>query len=183
MVTVYIQALRGFIVGMFMKKCTFPLYVGKGVRFKRISTVSCGRSVTIRDGAMIGRDVELGAHVKIGAGSYIDNQVTIGKKSSVSRHSSLLTGTHDYNGTDRRAGPTRLVKPLVVGCGAWIGTHVVILPQVGSIGSYAVVGAGSVVTKPVEENALVAGNPARMLRYLPKLPENGAVAQPGGVGG
>ena len=54
--------------------------------------------------------------------------------------------------------------------GASIGTGVTILPNT-CIGENAVVGAGSVVTKDVPANAIIAGNPARVLRYL-EAPQN-----------
>jgi acetyltransferase-like isoleucine patch superfamily enzyme len=47
----------------------------------------------------------------------------------------------------------------------WIGVNVTILPGV-TIGENAVVGAGTVVTKDVPDNAVVVGNPARVIRYL-----------------
>ena len=47
----------------------------------------------------------------------------------------------------------------------WIGSRVTILGNVNRIGTGAIVGAGSVVTKPVPDYAIVAGNPARILKY------------------
>jgi acetyltransferase-like isoleucine patch superfamily enzyme len=54
--------------------------------------------------------------------------------------------------------------PVRIGAGAWLGTKVIVLPGV-SIGSGAVVAAGSVVTKDVPPMAVVAGVPARFIRY------------------
>jgi len=51
-----------------------------------------------------------------------------------------------------------------IGNDVWIGRNVIVLPGV-SIGNGAVVGAGSVVTKNVEKYSIVAGNPARPIRY------------------
>lgn len=47
--------------------------------------------------------------------------------------------------------------------GAWIGANTTILPGV-TIGKGAIVGSGSVITKDVEDNMIVAGNPAKVIR-------------------
>ncbi len=62
---------------------------------------------------------------------------------------------------------------LCIGNDVWIGENAVILPSVTEIGNGAVVGAGSVVTKNVPPFAVVAGNPARLLKYRfsPKVME------------
>jgi acetyltransferase-like isoleucine patch superfamily enzyme len=57
-----------------------------------------------------------------------------------------------------------LVKRVSIGNDVWIGRSAIILPGV-SIGHGAVVGAGAVVTKSVAPYAIVAGNPARLIRY------------------
>ena len=56
-------------------------------------------------------------------------------------------------------------EPLVVGDDVWVGHNVIILPGCKLIGRGAVIGAGAVVTKNVEPYAVMAGNPARKLRY------------------
>ena len=48
---------------------------------------------------------------------------------------------------------------------AWIGANALILPQVKKIGRGAIIGAGSVVTRDVEEYAIVAGNPAKVIGH------------------
>ena len=47
----------------------------------------------------------------------------------------------------------------------WIGNSVIILGNVKRIGTGAIIGAGAVVTKPVPDYAVVAGNPARVIKY------------------
>lgn len=74
----------------------------------------------------------------------------------------ILTNNHDLQD---RAIIT--CKPVRVKKNAWIGANVVILPGV-TIGENAVVGAGSVVTKDVPDNAIVAGNPAKIIRMIEK---------------
>ncbi len=56
-------------------------------------------------------------------------------------------------------------KPVHIKRNVWIGVNVTILPGV-TIGKNAVVGAGAVVTKDVPDNAVVVGNPAKVIKYL-----------------
>lgn len=55
-------------------------------------------------------------------------------------------------------------KPITIGDNVWFGGNCVVLPGV-TIGNNVVVGAGSVVTKDVPDNAVVVGNPAKIIRY------------------
>ena len=57
-------------------------------------------------------------------------------------------------------------KPVHIGKNAWIGAGSTILPGV-TVGDYAVVGAGSIVTKDVPAWTIVAGNPARIIKTIP----------------
>ncbi len=56
-------------------------------------------------------------------------------------------------------------KPIKIGNDVWIGGGSIILPGV-TIGNNVVIGAGSVVTKNIEDNVVIAGNPARVIRKL-----------------
>lgn len=58
-----------------------------------------------------------------------------------------------------------LCKPVLIRQGAWIGAGATILPGV-CVGKYAIVGAGSVVTKDVPDYAVVVGNPAKVVKTL-----------------
>lgn len=60
---------------------------------------------------------------------------------------------------------------------AWIGAGATILPGV-TIGENAVVGAGSIVTRDVEADTIVAGNPARFIKRIPQHPECAAMPDP-----
>ena len=77
---------------------------------------------------------------------------------------------------DHGVAPDRLIRkqqltskgPIIIGNEAWIGTAAIILCGV-TIGEGAVVAAGAVVTRDVPAGAIVAGNPARLVKYRNEL--------------
>nr|WP_315850306.1 DapH/DapD/GlmU-related protein [Gemmata sp. SH-PL17] len=75
---------------------------------------------------------------------------------------------HPVDANRRRAGdptPPESIAPVIIGDDVWIGRGAVILKGV-SIGHRAIVAAHSVVTKNVPADAIVAGNPARVVKEL-----------------
>jgi putative colanic acid biosynthesis acetyltransferase WcaF len=92
------------------------------------------------------------------ANAYTLGEITIGAGATIAQEAYLCTGTHDFASD---ALPLQ-TTPIFVGTDAFIGARALILPGV-NIGNRAVIGAGSVVTKDVPANAIVAGNPARII--------------------
>lgn len=78
----------------------------------------------------------------------------------ISLNCTIATNNHDFY--DR---PVITCNPVHIKKNVWIGVNVTILPNV-TIGENAIIGAGSVVTKDVPANAVVVGNPARVIKYL-----------------
>lgn len=88
--------------------------------------------------------------------------VNIGKNTLIASHVVISTSTHDYMVKPIRS--KRIDKPIIIGEDVWIGSSAVILPGI-TISNGAVIGAGSIVTKNVPENAIVVGNPAKIIKY------------------
>lgn len=109
----------------------------------------------------IGENVSFGGEVILYANALIE----IGDNTMVAYNVIFHTSTHDYN--DHPMWLKRIDRPIKVGKHVWIGTGVIILPGV-IIGNYAVIAAGSVVNANIPEGAIVAGNPARIIRYRDK---------------
>ena len=107
-----------------------------------------------------GRDcfVNFGCTFLALGGITIEDDVFIGP------HCVLATEYHPEEPTTRHS---LLTKPIVVKRNAWLGANVTVLAGV-TIGENAIVAAGSVVTKDVPDNMVVAGSPARMIREIKK---------------
>lgn len=119
-----------------------------------------GAFVEVQKNACIGRNVKVSSHTFICEGVTIEDDVFIGH--NVSFINDKYPRATNEQGRPQTEADWTVVKTLVKR-GASIGTSATILCGV-MIGENAVVGAGSVVTHDVPDNALVAGNPARVMR-------------------
>lgn len=145
-----------------------------------------GTGTRIWHNAQVREDARIGAHCIIGKGAYIDAGVTIGNNVKIQNRASIYYGTTIEDGVfvgphvvfandrlPRAINPDGTLKTsadwevgtIHVAYGASIGAGSIILPGV-TIGRFALVGAGSVVTRSVPDYALVVGNPARVVGYV-----------------
>lgn len=121
-----------------------------------------GTFVEIQRGARIGRRVKISSHTFICEGVTIEDEVFVGH--NVSFINDKYPRATNEDGSLQTDVDWRLETTLVKRR-ASIGTSSTILCGV-TIGENAIVGAGSVVTHDVPDNAIVAGNPARLLRRV-----------------
>ena len=120
-----------------------------------------GAFVEVQKNARIGRNCKISSHTFICEGVLIEDDVFIG-------HNVTFINDKYPRATANGSLQTEAdwaVRPTVVKKGASIGSGATILSDV-TIGENAIVGAGSVVTRDVPPNAIVTGNPARLLRSL-----------------
>lgn len=120
-----------------------------------------GAFVEIQKNARLGRAVKVSSHTFICEGVTIEDEVFIGH--NVSFINDRYPRATNGEGRLQTESDWQVV-PTVVKKGASIGSGATILCGV-TIGEYALVGAGSVVTKDVPSRAIVAGVPARIIRF------------------
>lgn len=114
--------------------------------------------------ADFGKNIKLGKNVFISSGCRFQDQggITIGDGSLIGHNVVLATINHDYDPKNRG---TMHLKPIVLEKNSWIGSNATILSGI-TIGENSIVAAGSVVTKNVPPNTIVAGNPAKFMSNL-----------------
>lgn len=121
-----------------------------------------GAFVEIQKNARIGKSCKISSHTFICEGVVIEDNVFIGH--GVMFINDVYPRATTAEG-ELQSDADWKVSPTVIRKGASIGSGATILCNL-NIGENAIVGAGSVVTKNVPRNAIVAGNPARILRYI-----------------
>lgn len=113
-----------------------------------------------------GKNIVIGKKVFINSGCRFQDQggIMIEDGALIGHNVVLATLNHNMLPEKRR---NLIPKAIHIGKSVWIGSNATILPGV-SIGDGAIVAAGSVVTKDVEANTVVGGNPARLIKKIEK---------------
>ncbi|HTV14885.1 MAG TPA: acyltransferase [Acidobacteriaceae bacterium] len=145
--------------------------LGANVRLSRfINLYGCeigeeskiGAFVEIQKNARVGRRCKISSHTFICEGVVIEDNVFVGHGVTFTNDVYPRATAADGNlqtEADWRVEPTTVCKGASIGSGATILCNL-------TIGENAIVGAGAVVTKSVPPNAVVVGNPAKVLRFL-----------------
>ena len=128
-------------------------HMGRMVRISRRAKFSCPRNLTIGDHVFM----------NVGCLLHAEGGLTIGNDTEIGPYTVVWTTNHVFDDTESLIRVQGEVQaPVVIESDVWIGASAIVLPGV-TIGTGAVVGAGSVVTKDVPAYAVVVGNPARQI--------------------
>lgn len=164
--------------------------IGDGAIIRSHSVIYAGNRIgkhfSTGHGALVREANDIGDDVSIGSGSIVEHHVRIGN--GVRLHSHVFVPEFSVLEDGCWLGPNVVVtnakyprsprvKDQLVGAhieaGAKIGANATLLPGV-RIGRDALVGAGSVVTRDVKPGDVVAGNPARVINHISRLPYGAA---------
>lgn len=129
-----------------------------------------GHHCLVGEKSYIAYDVKIGNYVKINAFVYVPTRVTIEDKVMISAGCVFVNDKYPraYDESDKglkSSDPDETTLSTLVKEGATLGAAATVLADL-VIGRYALVGAGSVVTKSVPDHALVVGNPARQIGWV-----------------
>jgi len=154
------------------------------------STVKLGKDVKLSKFINL-YGCDIGDETKIGAFVEIQKNATVGKRCKISSHTFICEGVTiednvfighgvvfindsypraTVSGGGLQTEADWKVEKTIIKKGASIGSGATILANL-CIGENAIVGAGAVVTKNVPPNAIVAGNPSKILRYMEQTAE------------
>jgi acetyltransferase-like isoleucine patch superfamily enzyme len=157
--------------------CIAPdVKLGRGVKLSKfVNLYGCevgdeskiGAFVEIQKNATVGKRCKISSHTFICEGVTIEDNVFIGHGVMFINDSYPRATAADGN---LQTEADWKVERTVIKKGASLGSGVTILSGL-VIGENAIVGAGSVVTKDVPANSIVAGNPAKVLRYIEQIAE------------
>lgn len=155
---------------------------GNGANIQYPFTISHSELIKLGAGSVILKDCRMqvypeltgvNATISIGGGSFIcyrfcvlaGADVNIGRNCSIASDVTIVSENHGMDpSVEQPYGMQPLtIAPVSIGDGCWIGDKVIILPGV-TIGKRCVIGAGSVVTKDIDDFCIAVGNPAKVIK-------------------
>lgn len=113
------------------------------------------------------KNIIVGRNCAINSGVLLHGEagITLGNGVILSARCMLIDTTLCIEHFSNPMQRSHLYKRIVIKDGAWIGAGAIVLPGI-TVGEMAIVGAGSVVTRDVPPYAIVAGNPAKIIRMM-----------------
>ncbi len=128
--------------------------LGNNVRIVSSAKIIGSGSVSIADNTFIGHDTLIlvgGQHIVIGRDVDISSRVT------------LVNGTHHISQHNKKAAGDGYAEDIVIADGVWVGVSATIIAG-ANIGTGAIIAAGALVTGQVQDNQIVGGVPAKLIR-------------------
>lgn len=142
--------------------------ISKNIRalFAKGFIKKCGKNVNIEHGAVISSKLIIGDNSGVGVDCVCGGEVIIGNDVMMAPECVIISRNHEFLKTDvpMRLQGYRAEQSCIIGDDVWICRRVMIMPGI-SIGSHSIIAAGAVVTKDVPEYAIVAGVPAKVVKY------------------
>ncbi len=148
-------------------RCGEQVFIESGFHMDYGDNISLGNNVfinvncTFLDGKIEDNLLEAEENLKVSANQGVIN---IGDDCFIGPNVQLLAVSHDMEPSERLK-KYNYIDSIIIGKNVWLGGGVIVLAGV-SIGDNSVIGAGSVVTKDIEENCFYAGNPAIKVRSI-----------------
>lgn len=131
------------------------LHIGDNCRIDRgVRLLSANKAEVV-----LKKGVRVGLYTVFNGG----DSIVVGKNTLISGFVYLQTSMHNYRGEGDIQTQGYSHKPVILGDDNWIGTHAVIFPGV-TLGNKCIVGSTSVVNKSFQENSVVGGIPAELLK-------------------
>lgn len=128
-----------------------------------------GDNINIEKGAVFSRRLIIGNNSGLGVNCSAVGPITIGDNVMVGPDVIIFTRNHRHDRTDKPMNEQGYedYKEVKIGNDVWIGARAVIMPGV-EVGNGVIIGACSVVTKDIPDYVVVAGNPAKIVKYRNK---------------
>jgi acetyltransferase-like isoleucine patch superfamily enzyme len=142
----YVIRLRGMFFRPFIYRCGKKLAVAKGVQIKSSNRLVIGNSVYLASGVWLNAM----------------GNITIEDEVVISPYVVISTGIHIFKNNSVNSEGGTIFKPVTIGKGTWLASHVVVNAGV-KIGRGVMVGANAVVTKDIPDNTFSAGVPAKVI--------------------
>ena len=149
-----------------LKDYQFSSYIHPLASLRNHKHISIGKNVMINRNVNIwGSEFKIGDNVQINPGTSLYGNIEIGNNVMIAPNCMLASGNHGIkdNGEPMIIQKCTSKGKIIIEDDVWIGANSVILDGV-TIKTGAVVGGGSVVTKNIPSKAIVAGNPAKIIK-------------------